>query len=350
VRKRGKLMQHLDEGVLNAVVDGEVPSSELESIQAHLDACSECRARLNETRAFADESEGLVELIEVPPRSKPSAPVIASPGWGGGRFRNLAWAATVVAALGIGYVTGNRPFTAPQDVAFRQTPVVGGTVGDQPVTDDLQPAATPQDSGATFERAAETVVGERLADADTRQTPATPEAPATAGRQDTGPVELAEARANEVEQARPTPEVTTGDAREETRRERDVGRVAADLAKVAAPSSTVPLKPLASGQIRALVAADEVQPQTLARRFATAFVTVTLKEASTVLGGSLRLIDGMIPDRLEASASTVRVIYPMMSGELVLEQRRDADSVIVSLTGPTGLSPDSLAVLRARVR
>jgi hypothetical protein len=77
---------------------------------------------------------------------------------------------------------------------------------------------------------------------------------------------------------------------------------------------------------------------------------VTLKEASTLLGGSLRLIDGLIPDRLEASASTVRVIYPMMSGELVLEQRRDADSVVVSLTGPSGLSPDSLAVLRSRIR
>jgi hypothetical protein len=350
VRKRGKLMQHLDEGVLNALVDGEVPSSELESIQAHLDACSECRARLNETRAFADESEGLVELIEVPPRSKPSAPVIASPGWGGGRFRNLAWAATVVAALGIGYITGNRPFTAPQDVAFRQTPVIGGTVGDQPVIDNLQPAASAEEDRATPDRSAETGVGERFADADPRNPPAAPGDPAMTPRQDTGRVGPAEARANEAEQAPPTPEVTTGDAREETRRERDVGRVAADLAKVAAPSATVPLKSLASGQIRALVAADEIQPQAADRRSALTFASVTLKEASTLLGGSLRLIDGLIPDRLEASASTVRVIYPMMSGELVLEQRRDADSVVVSLTGPSGLSPDSLAVLRSRIR
>jgi len=343
-------MQHLDEGILNALVDGEVPSSELESIQAHLDACSECRARLNETRAFADESEGLVELIEVPPPSKPSAHVIPGPGWGGGRFRNLAWAATVVAALGIGYITGTRPFTAPQDVAFRQTPVVGGTVGDQPVTDDLQPAASSEEDRATPDRAAETGVGERLADTDTRNAPTAPGDPEMARRQDTGPVGLADARANEAEQAPATRQVTTGDAREGARRERAAAPVAAEVAKVAAPSPTALLESQASGQVRALVAADEVQPQTVARRSTIAFVTVTLKEASTVLGGSLRLIDGLIPDRLEASASTVRVIYPMMGGELVLEQRRDAHSVIVSLTGPTGLSPDSLAVLRSRIR
>ncbi len=62
----------------------------------------------------------------------------------------------------------------------------------------------------------------------------------------------------------------------------------------------------------------------------------------------VKSLTGLVPDRLEASATTVRVVYPLATGDLVLEQRRQGDSLVVVLRGP--LSADSLAVLRGRIR
>ena len=97
-------MPHLDEGTLHALVDGEIRSADLEAIRTHLAVCAECRAQLDEARAFAAEAAGLVELIEVPPAGQ------GVDGRSGGRrrfpMRELAWAASVVAAVGLGYVGG----------------------------------------------------------------------------------------------------------------------------------------------------------------------------------------------------------------------------------------------------
>jgi hypothetical protein len=78
------------------------------------------------------------------------------------------------------------------------------------------------------------------------------------------------------------------------------------------------------------------------------YAPIAFPEAVARLGGILRLVEGLVPDRLEASTTTVRVVYPLATGELVLEQRRQGDSIVVALRGP--LSADSLAVLRGRIR
>jgi hypothetical protein len=76
---------------------------------------------------------------------------------------------------------------------------------------------------------------------------------------------------------------------------------------------------------------------------------ITFYEATTLLGGQLRLIDGMVPTRLEQVGTAVRVVYSLERGELFLEQRREADSLAVTLIGPM-LSPDSLGKLRQKIR
>ena len=78
------------------------------------------------------------------------------------------------------------------------------------------------------------------------------------------------------------------------------------------------------------------------------FAPISFVDAVARMGGTLRLVDGLVPDRLEASTAIVRVIYPLQEGELVLEQRRLGDSISVALRGP--ISAESLAVLRRRVR
>ena len=76
----------------------------------------------------------------------------------------------------------------------------------------------------------------------------------------------------------------------------------------------------------------------------------TLPEAMRALGGSLRLIEGLIPERLEILGRTVRVVYGTGFGELLLSQELVDGTVRFTLIPPRGFPADSLARLRGRVR
>lgn len=142
------MMPHLDEGILHELLDGEIPSSELPPIQAHLAACSECRARLEEAREFAADADRLIETIELTERESPRRTVIpprppARP-WG----RDLAWAATVVVAVGAGYLA--RGGSRPADLARADSAVPASAAAPT-----LPPAASEPSSGADAARTAE---------------------------------------------------------------------------------------------------------------------------------------------------------------------------------------------------
>lgn len=271
-------MPHLDEGTLHALVDGEVPSSALEGVRQHLAGCPECRAQLDLARALADEALGLVETIEAPPANGR-----ATAGWARGarRFRQLAWAASVILAAGLGYAGG------------RGRGLPAGPVD--------EPTEAP---------AAVVVLGEDSA-------------PRTA------PVEAPPAEP-QVEAGRqvPSPAPATTSARSE---EVVVTEQAAPAARVAQAAR---LRDNAAQKVEADLAFEEV----------------SLPEAIRRLGGTLRLIEGLVPERLLAAGDIVRVVYPASDGLIVLEQERRADVVVVTLTGPPSVTPDSLAVLRGRIR
>ncbi len=97
------MTQHLEEGVLHGLLDGEISAAELAPVNAHLAGCAECRARLEEARAFRDEAERLVSAIEVPADVSPPADVVAIRRPRRVPLRTMAYAATLVAALGLGY-------------------------------------------------------------------------------------------------------------------------------------------------------------------------------------------------------------------------------------------------------
>jgi hypothetical protein len=78
--------------------------------------------------------------------------------------------------------------------------------------------------------------------------------------------------------------------------------------------------------------------------------TIALPEAMRRLGGTIRLVDGLVPLRLEAQGQQVRVIYPTSAGELVLQQQLVDGRVVFSLIAPRGFPPDSVARLRERIR
>lgn len=144
-------MSHVDDGALNAFLDGELDDDGCAALERHVHDCPACGARLEaaaRARALASALlvEAGVEADTAPPwetlvaragrvaagaapepETLPSAselrpPLVARRGW----LRGLAWAATLVLAFAIGWQARQvgMPGSAPEPVA------VGGTTGE----------------------------------------------------------------------------------------------------------------------------------------------------------------------------------------------------------------------------
>ncbi|NNF12415.1 MAG: hypothetical protein HKN72_04300 [Gemmatimonadetes bacterium] len=106
-------MSHVDKGALHAYLDGaldEYPAAEAERIRAHLDACAECAARLEVERRTRSDAHAMLALaspvVEVPSLEELRAYVqrTAQQRRGISRFQRMGWAASVVLALGAGWM------------------------------------------------------------------------------------------------------------------------------------------------------------------------------------------------------------------------------------------------------
>lgn len=300
-------MPHLDDGVLHAMVDGEIPSAELVAVQAHLAGCEPCRARLAEARAFATEARVLVEQVEPPGAGRQGGEAAGRldgraagrQGGGLGSWRRLAWAASVVLAVGLGYQTGRR--------------ADGPTGGEIVAVAPAPPAAA--------------------------EAPAERPSPPPTNRATPIPVASNEARAEEppveMKASAPAPVVTADAA---ARRE---------VAEPSAPAAATAGRPtIAAKELSGLAAGERMALRRQALDEADGYTETGFAEAMALLGGRLRLIDGLVPERLERSGPSVRVTYP---GPVYLLQHREGDSVAVRLVAP-GVSADSVARLRAKVR
>src|SRR6267378_3131750 len=109
-RERQVSMSHVDDGTLHAYLDGELSPAEARGIDAHLAQCPACRGRFDEERALITRAGELLALAAPPDRELP--PFRAGDVrplkrlWWQVRLP-LAWAATVVLALGIGTYLGS---------------------------------------------------------------------------------------------------------------------------------------------------------------------------------------------------------------------------------------------------
>jgi hypothetical protein len=340
-------MQHLDDGLLHALVDGEVPSSELGPIQAHLTSCADCRVRLDEARAMAGESNALIELIEVPASGGPVA--LPAP-----RRRPAAWikpimlAASLGLAVAIGYAGGARqgetfvPAVLRVDTLYLSE---DGPANRQDISEEpAAPATVPAPRSAAV-RSDEQTRSRRQAPAESREAEtdqaAVPAAPTPAGeRRDSA------AQRRLSSQYRLEELVVTSS--EESRRI-PARQPARDAVGQAARALTDSMLKRANneGAAKSLAAAPQARLEEAVTTLAVTPISFT--EAVALLGGQLKLIEGMVPARLESSGTAVRVVYVLERGELILQQRREADSVSVTLIAPA-LSPDSLAKLRQKIR
>jgi anti-sigma factor RsiW len=134
-------MSHADEGTLHAYLDGELTPVERAGVEAHLAGCAACRTRLDEERELAERALELLARVAPPEGAVP--PIQRTGGRGARplpRWMPLAWAASVLLALGTGWLArGGRVGGSGSDADLalaqieRQRPDRSATEADAPV-------------------------------------------------------------------------------------------------------------------------------------------------------------------------------------------------------------------------
>lgn len=154
-------MSHVDEGALHAYLDGaldEYPTVEADAVRHHLDVCADCAARLEEVRLLrfrADEILGLATPRVAAPSFEELRAYVratrppASPA--SARLNRLGWAASVLVALGVGWMVRDGQL----DRAL--VPTDGLIVPVQPATEGASTATPPVNADAAGDGGAETV-------------------------------------------------------------------------------------------------------------------------------------------------------------------------------------------------
>ena len=66
-------MPHVDEGTINALLDGELDAAEVGEVESHFATCAACASRFQEARRFATEAEQLVGVLQAPPDRRNAA-------------------------------------------------------------------------------------------------------------------------------------------------------------------------------------------------------------------------------------------------------------------------------------
>src|SRR5690349_10992429 len=141
-------MPHVDEGQLHAYLDGELTPVERARVDEHLAGCAACRTRLDEERELVERASKLLGFAL--PGDRPAPPLSALARPRPRRFWHvrmpLAWAATVILAIGLGWRLSEQLGQAERKtmegpIAVRQT--------QQPLT---QPAAPTATTGGRAER------------------------------------------------------------------------------------------------------------------------------------------------------------------------------------------------------
>jgi hypothetical protein len=122
-------MLHVDDGTLHAYLDGELSPADAQGVAAHLAQCPNCRARRDEEQALIARADELLGLAAPPDRAMPPFRVgdleAPRPLWWRLRLP-LAWAATLIVALGIGtYVGGGRAARQASPRLSRSEPTAG---------------------------------------------------------------------------------------------------------------------------------------------------------------------------------------------------------------------------------
>lgn len=278
-------MSHVDEGTLHAYLDGELTPVEVGRLESHLAGCAACRARLDEERALIERAARLLDAA-VPPGPARAAPPLhqlrrSRSGWRKLQVP-LAWAATIVLALGLGWYGGSLR--------------MGRITPEQPATPVLDAVRAPVSQA---------------------KTPSTP-AEAAGGR-----------LSKDGEQAEPPAPTAIGALADRPAREESDERQAASAAERLPSSRAQPglrrVAPPAPVADNAIVAMQEA-PAAVARgvasyRLSSTWPVIAPQPARDLLGAAPATIPGYVVRALRRN--------PSMTREVVVEQ--EIAGVVVSL-------------------
>ena len=402
-------MQHLDDGTIHALLDGELSTEEAEALGEHVRYCAACADRLAEERLIQSEAERMIAELDAPAPAAAEAPIAPGnealepplapeqPRYSGPPVvlipereyersripRLLGWAATLIVAAGAGWFASVARESAPPPVMLPE--IEGAPAGAFAVdsssgfadSDAMAKMAVPADSGAAGASAtlqadtsnsAPLIVEESESERDPAAVPATPPpAPVEArddSRQDTPPRPPAQAAR---QRAAAESEVAQSD---ELRRE-----AAAVRAQPPAPAPA----PAVTGAAAARVPSSPSTPSALEQQ-SQIRMRIGLDETQRMLGSGLHVIEGLqqqfvglVDGGLVAGANpnapVVRVVYlddqrrPIYLDQQRLDGARRQmglardtvppdwvkGDVWLSLKG-SGLSASELAELARRVR
>jgi hypothetical protein len=149
-------MSHIDEGLLHAYLDGETAGAERSVLEQHVAGCVECCARLEEARALRDRSTGILSgsgpATVTPP---PFEEVVARSRSVEARRRvfrlnrltTLGWAATLVIAVGVGWIA-----RGTLGIGERATQQPGVAAVDSAAPHLAEQIAEPESGAGTAER------------------------------------------------------------------------------------------------------------------------------------------------------------------------------------------------------
>ncbi|MEP7326886.1 MAG: zf-HC2 domain-containing protein [Gemmatimonadota bacterium] len=342
-------MLHLDEGILSALLDGELSGAEQLEVEAHLRGCGECRDRLAELKDFMRESDQLVTALgEVPVK------VAASKPGRGRNYRALAWAASIVLAVGLGFA--GRSMLQERNVAnsLGESGRLGqkaAPVGDTPAPVAVTPPpvseerASPSASGGgVAPGTVSSADGQRSRDA---QDPAAPPDQPIARETERRPAVAQDLSVDSINPRRqlagdlaeaPTQGFREGAAGTVTPAEADKARRDStagqdDQRQPEAGRTEVPALALRARASKDVAAQSQsapamLQPRDEANSYALkppGAPVISMEEAVRVLGGSIRLVDSLTPVRLELEGadSTIRIVYVTAGVEVWLDQQRD---------------------------
>lgn len=310
-------MQHLDEGTIHALLDGELTGPEGLAVHEHVIACPTCADRISEERLLQAEAERMIAELDRPavseavPESIPAQlapppdepvtrgpPVVLMPDreeTGARRPRRyLAWAATLAVAVGAGYFATQGLSRGPEPGATAEISDAPAAAPVAPQVGAGAPDSIPAPDTATFAAAAPDSLPaeERLASAE-----ASPAASSAALRNEAEP-RAADVDRSEREASRPEPTAQKAAAPAREAAQPPAARLQAGSAVpgVAAASA-------AASRDSARVPAATTPEISPARRRALALdqeaqisMRVGLDEAQRMLGSSVHVIDGMQPE------------------------------------------------------
>jgi hypothetical protein len=104
-------MSHVDDGELTAYADGAYPANDPEALRiaAHLSTCGNCRTRLEQSHELRDRAAAILAYAVPADVAAPSFATLqaqaVTPRRTRGRTFPLAWAASIVMAIGLGWFT-----------------------------------------------------------------------------------------------------------------------------------------------------------------------------------------------------------------------------------------------------